>query len=551
MPSNLTVQLVESNGTAHVSGDSAVTVASTLTPISQTAPESRAESDRPNERGMGSNDNIQLPFPLHPSTHINDKAKSEGIPLVSCSGVSGNALEQPEATFVAVGLADDDSESHVKPEPNDTTPGRLFGEIPSVSEPTSASSDRTTRRVPGNGIDLNFSAAWRKERTSTKVKAQAKLAVETPGSNGGHCLAESNYPPKPVNRPRDGSGPKGSKNGPLTRIPMRKRLADILPIDTRERLSKDSGHCVASTKRSHKSRCKNRIEAYLEHLEFLVGDLTGFEADSADDHSLKFVERLIQFALCGCHKRYAVARFNKLCEAFADVSDHDRSEYEEWIRSLATGPPLAGNELPKSFPESTNSTGNCSTAAASRETPELSTDHRPETRSQTRRRQSGKRFTGASEDSTRRASRQTYIQEFQPYQPKCEKHISVSALIRKKLMNPLTSIELKSGFIYMYWFPGNFGYLKIGYTTVDSTKRLKRWQAQCKHTAEGLDELYEVPHASRVEKLIHAELKDVRRREVNCQGCFKNHREWFRISARHAKNVFIKYAEWMKTQPYV
>jgi hypothetical protein len=59
-----------------------------------------------------------------------------------------------------------------------------------------------------------------------------------------------------------------------------------------------------------------------------------------------------------------------------------------------------------------------------------------------------------------------------------------------------------------------------------------------------------VKHAYRVEALVHAELKDVRFRELGCRGCGGNPVEWFQDRAAHAEAVIEKYGEWMETKPY-
>jgi len=128
---------------------------------------------------------------------------------------------------------------------------------------------------------------------------------------------------------------------------------------------------------------------------------------------------------------------------------------------------------------------------------------------------------------------------------------SISEMLRDVLTRPLTKRELNAGCIYMYWFPGNFGYLKIGKTNGYAGNRLEQWHRQCKHIVESVDtKLGAVAHVFRVEALVHAELKDVRYREVNCRGCGKSHIEWFRETIQHARRVFDKWAGWMKTEPY-
>ena len=60
-----------------------------------------------------------------------------------------------------------------------------------------------------------------------------------------------------------------------------------------------------------------------------------------------------------------------------------------------------------------------------------------------------------------------------------------------------------------------------------------------------------MPHVYRVEQLIHAELYDYRKKEPQCMGCWKSHKEWFEIPHKHAVKVVTKWASWMlSTNPY-
>jgi hypothetical protein len=103
----------------------------------------------------------------------------------------------------------------------------------------------------------------------------------------------------------------------------------------------------------------------------------------------------------------------------------------------------------------------------------------------------------------------------------------------------------------MYWFPGNFGYLKIGKTEKQPVDRMAQWQRQCKHDVESAsEEIIAVEHVFLVEKLLHTELRAERFREKNCRGCGKNHIEWFKVSSEHANKVLQKYARFVNAKPY-
>ena len=180
----------------------------------------------------------------------------------------------------------------------------------------------------------------------------------------------------------------------------------------------------------------------------------------------------------------------------------------------------------------------------------------------------------------REASLVALHQRFSWYMPGKSGFTSIEALLHERLnmeltpqeyQKPLTDIKqpLKypsqslnypgQGLIYLYWIPGNFGFVKIGKTSGESTeRRLKEWRDVCGHPLEeytrgqtGLT--LQLPHAYRVERLVHTELKDYRIREDRCEStkCGKSHIEWFCVPQNHALKVIEKWSSWIKTRPYI
>jgi T5orf172 domain len=173
---------------------------------------------------------------------------------------------------------------------------------------------------------------------------------------------------------------------------------------------------------------------------------------------------------------------------------------------------------------------------------------------------------------------QTLCQRFMPFMRLRDIHLSVQEYIHQCLVKPLTKREwsrplqrpglpLKhpkqalnysgQGLIYMYWVPGNFGYVKIGKTSGESTKaRLEQWTKQRGHPTEehtnGEEEVaVQLPHVFRVEALVHAELRDFGIKEVSCKKCEQKYKEWFRVSPGHAQKVITKWSNWMESRkPY-
>jgi hypothetical protein len=121
-------------------------------------------------------------------------------------------------------------------------------------------------------------------------------------------------------------------------------------------------------------------------------------------------------------------------------------------------------------------------------------------------------------------------------------------LLRETIYRPLSDADMhRTGYIYVFWHTGSFGYVKIGYSK-DVAERLKAWKRQCgfslqQHNLEESVAVARVKHLHRVEALIHAELRDYRLTEPNCAGCGRKHVEWFEVSETHAKRVVAKWTQ--------
>lgn len=150
------------------------------------------------------------------------------------------------------------------------------------------------------------------------------------------------------------------------------------------------------------------------------------------------------------------------------------------------------------------------------------------------------------------ASHSTHLRyKFEPFMlPEARQTMSIASLIRYELERPLTLKDsAEEGYIYAYWHPGNFGYLKIGRTEdSDISKRLKEWQSQCKLEVKQITDPNEpiqapVRHPVRIEQLIHAELQKYRLREPECIGCSRGHIEWFNAKPELALRVIKKWSQ--------
>ncbi|KAM3440549.1 hypothetical protein MY4824_001997 [Beauveria thailandica] len=116
----------------------------------------------------------------------------------------------------------------------------------------------------------------------------------------------------------------------------------------------------------------------------------------------------------------------------------------------------------------------------------------------------------------------------------------------------LVADEIRDGFIYLYKVPGNDNLVKIGFNTDSVDVRVKTWQEKCHREAQVLhatDSRERVPHAQRVEMLVHAELMERRVRHY-CERCTAQHVEWFEAEVEEAAAVTDKWSRWMRTRPY-
>lgn len=140
--------------------------------------------------------------------------------------------------------------------------------------------------------------------------------------------------------------------------------------------------------------------------------------------------------------------------------------------------------------------------------------------------------------------------KFEPFTLSSKQQMMTPAeLIRYHLMRPLAPTDYTAeGYIYVYWNPGNFGYLKIGRTKHSNTdKRLKAWQSKCKVEVNQIADphkgvQFSVRHPLRVENLIHAELNRYRL-QFRCPVCRAVHKEWFKVESNLAQHVIRKWSE--------
>jgi hypothetical protein len=247
---------------------------------------------------------------------------------------------------------------------------------------------------------------------------------------------------------------------------------------------------------------------------------------------LGYIESLVRVTMCGRHQNVALlqpkaeARILQLQRLLANIismPDEDRSKIDEWLNVVSdlkastehilwlSAPPVAGKD-----------------ASATRQPRHESNHALPKVQI-------------------------PYSLGFISFQEKKTVLLSVLDALQEEVRRPLGKGDYKEGFIYIFWDNKNFGKLKIGLTN-NLERRLKEWDRKCKrkhsyHPNSG-NGLVTIPHVPRVEKLIHTELKEFRKKR-RCEGCGQTHKEWFDIEEAHAVKVARKWQEWFMRKPYI
>ncbi|KAL8641762.1 MAG: hypothetical protein Q9226_008593 [Calogaya cf. arnoldii] len=135
--------------------------------------------------------------------------------------------------------------------------------------------------------------------------------------------------------------------------------------------------------------------------------------------------------------------------------------------------------------------------------------------------------------------------------------MNTKVFIEGAMRKILTAREVqKEGYIYIYNLNGNFGHVKIGVTTLMPEERLRGWQRQCGHVPELLfpkneKDLVPIPHVYRLGEIVHAQLRNYRKKELKCRKCQKCHVEWFESSVQEAIDAVKRWSAWIRRKPYV
>ncbi|MCJ1279589.1 hypothetical protein MMC21_007413 [Puttea exsequens] len=159
---------------------------------------------------------------------------------------------------------------------------------------------------------------------------------------------------------------------------------------------------------------------------------------------------------------------------------------------------------------------------------------------------------------------------FKPYQEAISTTKVTQAVFRQMKASLKGSSELVDGYIYILRFKDHPGCVKIGQTTNPIETRCKQINKCVNAELEAFNDsdFCSVPNHARVEKLIHLELRNYRRKfqchspicnrghqakdhNVNLkEDGFTQHGEWFEIPEKKAVEVVERWRTWISTKPY-
>jgi hypothetical protein len=310
-------------------------------------------------------------------------------------------------------------------------------------------------------------------------------------------------------------GERKSSVQTVTAPPLRttfwKLLEQIMPHDLHTRLASGPGYCVASLVKDPCGRCTSTKGSFCDVgsiLKNLVKSGTRQDYCGMLDH----IEELVKSVMCGTHRNTVLNQLkagstlrqwaDTICDLDVPIDQVPDLPTVETDPKPAAQPEPISEPVSKASPATTTLQASCSS-------------------------------------------------KFIPYQSEKSKKLSVHDAVYQKATAPLGVIAQKEGFVYLFWDKEYFGMVKIGYTK-DLTKRLNSWNKQCdrEHVYHSSTECQvEIPHAHRVEQLVHAELKEYRKRRL-CEGCGVIHKEWFGAPQAHVVKVLRKWREWILEEPY-
>jgi hypothetical protein len=314
-------------------------------------------------------------------------------------------------------------------------------------------------------------------------------------------------------------------------------LEHVIPFSIQQRLSENPEKCCGSIVSNAAKRCSKNAKGSPRTTLAALSSLAKAANKGKYAEVLSVTESVIKSAMCAHHIKSSTStdRFGRLESAVEYLTNETGSsssinidEIHSWIEAISAIT-IQATESPIHVK-----------AEATVKTEVASHVH--------------DRTTGTTSKPQHKATflpPLATLYPFQPFQSKRLQKMTVTDALKKLASRPLGEADLKPGFIYIFWYKPRFGHVKIG-RSGNPERRIQEWNKQCKREHEFhklSNALVEVPHVNRIENLMHVEMKELRR-QMRCEGCGTNHREWFQVTEDHAVNVFEKWKDWILESPY-
>ncbi|KAH7068931.1 meiotically up-regulated gene 113-domain-containing protein [Paraphoma chrysanthemicola] len=314
-------------------------------------------------------------------------------------------------------------------------------------------------------------------------------------------------------------------------------LEHIVPMDIQSRVIEKQGKCVATKVGKPYERCSSNGPG--RSIELISEEISRCDIEATPLGFIEHIERLVRAVMCGTHRNVALSskrqeKLKTLVTRFAHLSHVERSDFQTWVYAIAPrGLPVKVETRAVQVPRGIATSGDndaLEARAIPRAPPVTATRHTGETTST------------------------VYLPGFVAFQPKTTQNMTVAAALQKEIMKPLKPSAQEDGFIYVFWEEAQFGMVKIGRTN-NLDRRLQEWNKKCQltlkyHPASQRGEFAMIPNVNRIERLIHIELKQHRRRRY-CQRCDQHHQEWFEVGETLVTRVFNKWQNWIMQKPYI
>jgi hypothetical protein len=307
-------------------------------------------------------------------------------------------------------------------------------------------------------------------------------------------------------------------------------LEHIVSFKVWTRLAELSGKCVASMPTKKNMRCNyNRAS---QSTDMILRELSKCDVSVDNAKFWDLVGQLVDATQCYRHCKMAYSKIKGLGNIalrLSELSKKDLEDFRAWVHTISTRDEPGSHHSIQHHVKPVNETHVRQKVPMREPAP-----------------------SPARAEPLNSATAPSSSPDFAPYLPKSSNSLDVSGALREIITKPLGPQALKSGFIYVFWEQGKFGKVKIG-RTKDLASRLTQWNTSCGrihayHPSSERD-LIEIPHVSRVERLMHIELKDHRMQRY-CERCNKTHIEWFQVEETLALQVFLKWKCWIEQEPY-